>query len=93
MKSIVKGEIPFTIDELDSKALANEFLLTSLRTKWGCDLNKLKALFGYDLIQVQKNKIDQFKKEELILIEKNIIYLSRKGKFLADEIISELFLI
>ena len=93
MKSIEKGAIPFTIDELDSKALANEFLLTSLRTKWGCDLNKLKTLFGYDLIQVQKNKIDQFKKEELILIEKNIIYLSRKGKFLADEIISELFLI
>lgn len=93
MKSIEKGEIPFTIDELDSKALANEFLLTSLRTKWGCDLNKLKSLFGYDIIQVQKNKIDQFKKEELILIEKNIIYLSRKGKFLADEIISELFLI
>jgi oxygen-independent coproporphyrinogen-3 oxidase len=41
--------VPFEIEALDATAKTNEYLLTTLRTKWGCDLDKLRQSFGYDL--------------------------------------------
>lgn len=91
MKSISAGAIPFEIDELDEKAHANEFLLTSLRTKWGCDMHRLTEEFGYDILTLKGKEIKKLVEMEFIIICKNTISLTRKGKFLADEVISELF--
>ena len=91
MKSIGSGTIPFEIEFLTKKDLANEFLLTSLRTKWGCDLRLLNDLYSYDLINSQKSKLSGLIKSEYIFMENGHIFLSRKGKFLADYIISDLF--
>jgi len=91
MKSIKEGIIPSEIEALDDKSLANEFLLTSLRTKWGCDVNKLKDQFNYDILTIHKKKINIFNEAKLIFLERDFLYLTRKGKFLADEIISDLF--
>ncbi|MCK5104833.1 MAG: coproporphyrinogen III oxidase, partial [Cyclobacteriaceae bacterium] len=82
---------PYEIEYLTKKDLANEFLLTSLRTKWGCDLQKLKDLYSYDLINSQKNKLSELIKNGFIIMENESIFLSRSGKFLADSIISDLF--
>lgn len=91
MKSIGSGIMPYEIEYLTKKDLANEFLLTSLRTKWGCDLQKLKDLYSYDLINSQKNKLSELIKNGFIIMENESIFLSRSGKFLADSIISDLF--
>ena len=91
MKSIGSGIVPFEIEYLAKKDLANEFLLTSLRTKWGCDLQRLKDICSYDLIYAQRSKLSELIKDGFIIIENNHIFLSRKGKFLADSIISDLF--
>jgi oxygen-independent coproporphyrinogen-3 oxidase len=91
MKSIEAGIVPMELDDLDEKAKANEFLLTSLRTKWGCSLNSLEQHFNYPLLRYQQEKVNQLLKQQLIKTEKNTIFLTMKGKFLADEIISDLF--
>ncbi len=91
MNSILRGIIPFKLDELNHKSLANEFLLTSLRTKWGCDIQKLKELYGYNLIEFQQQKIEQLIKHGFIIIDDDIAFLTRKGKFVADDVISDLF--
>ena len=91
MKSVESGTIPFEIESLTKKDLANEFLLTSLRTKWGCDLRLLHELYNYDLINSQKSKLSGLIKSEYIFMENEHIFLTRKGKFLADAIISDLF--
>ena len=91
MKSISSGIVPFGLDELQNDALANEYLLTTLRTKWGCDLTILQKNYGYDLLEIRKEKIHQLIREGFILMEKNMIFLTRKGKFLADDIIGDLF--
>ena len=91
MKSIGEGLVPSEIEMLTKKDLANEFILTSLRTKWGCDLVKLSDLFRHDLFVAQENKIEELIRDGQIVIEKKHIFLTRKGKFLADTIISDLF--
>lgn len=91
MKSIEERAVPMELDDLDEKAKANEFLLTSLRTKWGCNLNSLEQIFNYPLLKYQQEKVASLLKQHLIKIEKNTILLTMKGKFLADEIISDLF--
>ncbi len=91
MKSIESGIVPAEIEYLTKKDLANEFLMTTLRTKWGCDLQKLNELYSYDLMYSHHNKLSELIKGELIIMKNEWIFLSRKGKFLADSIISDLF--
>ena len=89
MKAIEEGRVPFELDLLDNKSLANEYLLTSLRTKWGCDLGKLSHDFHYQL-ETNQN-ISQWVNKKYLFKEDNKLYLTRKGKFVADEVISDLF--
>jgi oxygen-independent coproporphyrinogen III oxidase len=91
IKAIAEGIVPFEIEKLDEKAKANEFLLTTLRTKWGCDLALLKHSFGYDIVNARSAEISNHTQNELVVIENEIMYLTAKGKFLADGIISDLF--
>lgn len=91
IRSIELGKVPFSIDELNPKSKANDYLLTSLRTKWGCDLDKLRSDYNYPFLQTQKEIVDRFVSDELIKFDGDKIYLTRKGKFLADEIIGDLF--
>jgi len=89
MKAIDEGKVPFELDILDDKALANEYLLTSLRTKWGCDLRKLSKEFNYEL---EKNlNVERWIKDQFVFKKGEILFLTRKGRFVADEIISDLF--
>ena len=91
MNSIEKGIVPFVLDKLSDRSMANEYLMTSLRTKWGCELKKLHTRFGYDLQKQQNDKLQELIKTEMIYTMDEIIFLTKKGKFVADEIISELF--
>ena len=91
LKALAKGIVPYQLDELDQKAMANDYLLTSLRTKWGCDLNKLSIELKYPVLKLQGKRMSKYVKSGLIRIDDERIYLTRKGKFLADEIISDLF--
>lgn len=66
----------------------NEYLLTSLRTQWGTDLNRLK-FFSND---IDYNRIQVLEDQLLVFIKNNILYLTDKGKLLADEITAQLIL-
>lgn len=91
LSALSKNEVPFTMDSLDQKAKANEYMMTSLRTKWGCDLNHLKARYGLDLYQTQKQYLQKLIDERLITVTENVIRLTNNGKLLADQITEDLF--
>ncbi len=91
MKSVLNGVIPFEMEILDAKSKANEFLLTSLRTKWGCDLKLLEDYYGYDIKKNRLLEIYKYSKNNLLITHNGIMYLTRQGRFIADEIISDLF--
>ena len=86
-----QGKIPFELENLSHVNHINEYLLTTLRTSWGCDLDYLSEHFYFDLLIKRKKEIDQFQLLGLIEKKENILVLTRKGKLLADKIAADLF--
>jgi oxygen-independent coproporphyrinogen III oxidase len=91
IKSIQKGVVPFEREELTNENKINEYLFTSLRTEWGCDLNYLAEQFGHDLAGQNKSYLNQLLTSDLITLLDNTLTLTRAGKLLADRIASDLF--
>jgi oxygen-independent coproporphyrinogen-3 oxidase len=68
----------------------NEYVLTGLRTIWGCDANFIEKNFGKSFADQFKTKIKNYMPEKVE--EKNSVFtLTKKGKLLADKIAMELF--
>jgi len=89
IKSIDAGKSFFEREELDSNKRFNEYIMTSLRTIWGIDLEYVEAVFnkeGYDYIV---NLSGKFKNYGLMKLEKNSLVLTNQGKLISDNIISE----
>ena len=88
-----KGIVPCEIERLTNKDKANEYLLTSLRTHWGCDLHFLKTQFKIDLLETHSKTIDEYTGKGLITEKNGVIYLTTDGKLLADHIIQTFFIL
>jgi oxygen-independent coproporphyrinogen III oxidase len=89
IKSVDTGKSFFEREELDSNKRFNEYIMTSLRTMWGIDLEYVEAVFnkeGYDYIV---NLSGKFKNYGLMKLEKNSLVLTNQGKLISDNIISE----
>jgi oxygen-independent coproporphyrinogen-3 oxidase len=87
-----KGDTYFEKEVLTEKERFNEYMLTSLRTIWGIDLNYLKANFNSDFVKTFLTQIDIYIKQERVFVNSNTYTLTDKGKLLADKIASELFI-
>ena len=92
IQSINQGELPFKIEIIGKKEVYNDFILTRMRTMKGMDLNELEDLHGkekriYCLQQGQKHIQNQ-----TLQLENNFLRLTRKGIFISDGIMSDLFL-
>jgi len=88
-KAISAGGSFFEKEELQLNDRYNEYVLTRLRTIWGCDVYEIERLFGAELRNFFMGQIAE-KKE--FLIEKEGIYtLNLAGKLQADGIAADLF--
>lgn len=92
LRSIKNGEVPFEKEILSRADKVNEFILTSLRTSWGCDNRYLKEELNYDLLHEQAVYIQGILKNEYAQLDNNILTLTKRGKLLADKIASDLFI-
>lgn len=90
-KSISEDILPATIEILSDNDRINEYLLTSLRTSWGTDLRKLKHELNYDILAIHSHYVDTLLRNGLAVLNDQCIFLTRKGRLLADKIASELF--
>jgi oxygen-independent coproporphyrinogen-3 oxidase len=88
---LAENKLAETVEELSEIDRFNEYIMTSLRTMWGTDLNKIKLDFGKDyLAQVQKD-VKPFLENGQVTIENNMIKLTGPGKLFADGIAATLF--
>ncbi len=85
-----EGPLFFEREVLSSEQQYNEYVMTSLRTIWGCDLTKINS-FGDQYEKHFLNTIQQFLENETVNHKKETYSLTRKGKLLADQIAMELF--
>lgn len=86
-----KTEAYFEKEILTEKERFNEYILTSLRTIWGVDLNYLKSNFDSEFVKSFTNQIEVCVKQDTVKVKDKIYTLTEKGKLLADKIASELF--
>jgi oxygen-independent coproporphyrinogen-3 oxidase len=89
--SIAQHQVPFDLEKLTLSDQANDYLLTSLRTIWGCDLRKISRDYGYDFRLNHAAYLQELQDKDLARIEEEVLYLTDKGKLLADQITLELF--
>jgi putative oxygen-independent coproporphyrinogen III oxidase len=90
IKSLGSNVIPFEKEILTPEQQYNEYILTGLRTIWGCDIRKVEAIGLVYKNNFLKLISDYIAKGQVD--EKNGIYsLSKQGKLLADRIAMELF--
>lgn len=88
----IKNSTPFFETEiLTVNNKYNEYVLTGLRTIWGCNLDHIKNNFSEVHADYFLNKIKKYLKGEVVENE-TIFTLTKKGKLLADKIAMELFI-
>ena len=83
----------FEMETLDDNSKFNEYILTSLRTSWGVDLNYIKLNFEPNFVSHFIKNIEPFLEKYQVEESNNIYTLTEEGKLLADYIASELFVI
>ncbi len=89
----INRNIPVTEKEiLDTGTKYNDYLLTSLRTMWGMDLDYIKKSFGPQYSDYITGKSKKFLDAGNMLKDRTVLKLTGKGMFISDYIISELML-
>ena len=92
IKALKKNELPAEIEILTKEDRVNEYLLTGLRTKWGCEVEKLNQVLKADFLKVNQAILAKQLQEGLIHFHQGVLLITEKGKLFADNIASELFI-
>ena len=89
IKYVKGGRLFYEKEDLDLKTKFNEYILTSLRTMWGIDLEYVEKAFekeGYDYVV---NFSAKFINYGLMEQKEKSLILTNQGKMISDNIISE----
>lgn len=90
IKSLSQGILSFEKEELTALQQMNEYIMTSLRTTDGLNLDIVNSLWGNEnkeLLHKSKKFIDS----GLMNLKNNSLVLTKEGKLLADGIAADLF--
>ncbi|MGB3584919.1 MAG: radical SAM family heme chaperone HemW [Tunicatimonas sp.] len=91
LNALAESQVPYEWEELTQADRINEYLMTRLRTKWGCDLAWLKQELNYDLAVVQADYIEGLIRNGKAMLENRQLVLTSAGKLLADGIAADFF--
>ena len=91
--AIARNNIPSSKETLDEKTRYNEYVLTSLRTMWGADLKYIEETFGKEARDYCVSLSNRFIDYGMIEKKEESLILTQQGKFISDNIISELLMI
>jgi oxygen-independent coproporphyrinogen-3 oxidase len=88
---INRNEPFFESEELTEIQKYNEYVMVSLRTMWGCDLDIIKNRFGEKLASNFSTLANNYLDSGEMIEKSGIYYLTDEGKLFADGIASNLF--
>ena len=91
IKKLKNNELPFTKENLTPAQRYNEYVMTTLRTIWGCDPSVIGKRFGQIFLKHFNQKIVDFIQHETVTTDGKKYFLTDKGRLLADRIAMELF--
>lgn len=93
MKALEDSNEYCTIEHLTTDNRYNEYILTNLRTRWGIDEKYVQSNFYKNLTTFEQVKEQELKKGNIQYNNIGQLVLTDKGKFIADHIIGEFFVI
>lgn len=91
--SITKGEINNETEVLTPQQKLNEFIMISLRTKEGMNLETLTQQWGQEALSSMQKKLTAFRNNNLLVQTDNQIQLTDEGMLMADGIAADLFVL
>lgn len=86
------AELFYEKEILSTEDKFNEYVMTSLRTSWGCDIEKIERDYGKSYAHHFLKNIKKYLENGEMLKENNTYFLSEEGKLFADGIAADLFL-
>ncbi|SFC39435.1 oxygen-independent coproporphyrinogen-3 oxidase [Flexibacter flexilis DSM 6793] len=92
IKALQQNEIPATKEILSRADRVNEYILTTLRTQWGCDLSYLATNLDLNLAETAAQQLQQWQANGWATLSGNVLKLTTQGKLLADGLASDLFI-
>jgi len=93
-ENLNKNIIPCEEEKLDDKTKYNEYIMTSLRTMWGVDLDEVERKHNKETRDYLLNISNRFVTYGMMeIIDKRTLLLTNQGKLISDNIISELMMV
>ena len=77
-------------EQIDSLTKFNDYLITSLRTKWGLDLVYTEKTFGNSVSKYLLENCQKFFQSGHLFQKGNSVMLTQKGMFISDYIFTDL---
>ncbi len=90
-KAINEGNSYFEKEELSEIDRYHEYLITSLRTKWGVDVSKMDMLFSPSIVEHFKTKIF-FVDKSLVDLSHDNLTVKSDNLFQSDEVVRQLMI-
>lgn len=90
ISSLNKNILPVEQETLSASQQLNEYIMTSLRTMEGIDLNYVSTRFGNDPVYGITGRIQNYMRNKIVVTD-STIRLTPQGKLFADGIASDLF--
>lgn len=93
IKAMKAGMPLFTTENLTAQDKYNEYIMTSLRTKWGVEIRQVREKFGSSIERYLLERLTPHISSKHIIKNETNYMLSDEGKYFADGIASDLFFI
>lgn len=90
LRALEAGTLPFEREILTPAQRYNEYVMTGLRTLWGCDMSQIVQI-GAHYAACFKREIEPFLRDGTVEQSDDNYRLTRSGKLLADRIATALF--
>lgn len=78
-------------EKLTEQEHLNEYIMTSLRTMWGCDLDKIANDWDSSYATLVEKSSHLFQEKKWIIQDTRKLIITNEGKLFADKIAAEMF--
>jgi len=92
IEGIINGDCLFEEEVLTNTQKYNEYVMTSLRTMWGCDLKKICDELRMTNDELIRKRAESFIRQGFLTELSGVYFLTDNGKLFADRVASELFI-
>ena len=86
-------KIPFQLEQLSEKDRFNDYIITSLRTMWGIDLEFVEHEFSKKYVDHVEKIGEKYKAKNQLIVKENKLILDQRCMLISDGIMSDFMIL